>query len=116
LPRRFLQRNERAHKRNKDRRADLESEFLGDNQMARFMDEQKQDKTQRELPSPQLHVNPDHQQHGAAGLQQNGQDEFELRKKFCDHDTHDRDRAQRLFYPAPGSLFSWRLVLLGLSV
>ena len=34
-------------------------------------------------------------------------------KKFCDHDTHDRDRAQRLFYPAPSRLFGWRLVLLG---
>ena len=42
------------------------------------------------------------------------QDEFDLRKKFCDHDTHDRDRAQRLFYPAPGRLLRWRLVLLGL--
>src|SRR6476619_3754896 len=43
IARRFLERNERAHKRNKHRRADLESKFFGNNQMARFMDEQKQD-------------------------------------------------------------------------
>ena len=90
--------------------------------MARFMDEQKKDKTKRELPTPQLHVNPDHQQHGAAGLQQDRQElqegqknDLELRKEFCDYDAHDRDRTQRFFYPAPGGLLGRRLVFLGVS-
>jgi hypothetical protein len=78
------------------------------------MDEQKENKTERELPSPQLHVNPDHQQHGAAGLQQGWQDEFEFRQKFCDYNAHYGNGAQRLFNAAPGRLLSWRLVLLGL--
>jgi len=53
------------------------------------------------------------------GLQQNGQDEFDLCKKFGDHDAHDCDRAERLFYPAPSRLVGRRLVLLrpfGLNV
>jgi len=33
------------------------------------MNQKQQDKTERELPAPQARVDPDHQQHGAAGLQ-----------------------------------------------
>src|SRR6266487_977213 len=88
--------------------------------MAAFMYEQKKDKTERKLPPPYLGVDPDHQQHCAARLQQDRKkfqerqkNELEVREKLRDHDTHDRDRAQRLFYTAPRRLLGRRLVVLG---
>src|SRR6266480_6468427 len=86
--------------------------------MAAFMYEQKEDKTERELPAPYLGVDPDHQQHCAARLQQDRKkfqerqkNELELREKLCDHDAHYRDWAKRLLNSAPGGLSFWRLVL-----
>ena len=86
--------------------------------MTRFMDKQKQDESKREPPPPQVHVNPDHQQHGAAGFQQNGkkfqqreENDLELREKLCDGDAHHCKRTQSLFYPAPGGLLGRRFVL-----
>src|SRR5439155_17851908 len=70
VARRFLQRDERAHERNEDWRADFESEFSGDNEMSAFMDQEEQHESDRELPTPHHRVNPDHQEHGAAGFEQ----------------------------------------------
>src|SRR5438876_12460432 len=93
--------------------------------MAAFMYEQQKDKTERELPSPDLGVDPDHQQHCAPRLQQDRKkfqerqkNEFELRKKLCDHDADHRDWAERLFKPAPACFSLWSLVfcLLGLKI
>src|SRR5437867_2780521 len=93
--------------------------------MAAFMYEQKEDKTERELPSPYLGIDPDHQQHCAARLQQDRKkfqerqkNELELRKKLCDHDAHHSDWAKRLLHPAPSRLGLWSLVfcLLGLKI
>ena len=47
-------------------------------------------------------------------FEQRQENKFELREKFCDCDADHSDWAQRLFYPAPSGLLSWRLVILGL--
>jgi len=60
-------------------RTDLESELFSDKQMTGFVHEQEQDKSERELPAPHLGIDPDHQQHGPAGFQQNGE-KFQERK------------------------------------
>ena len=63
------------------------------------MDKQEEDESDGEPPAPELHVDPDHQQHRAAGLQQDGkklqqrqQDEFQLCEKLCDEDPNDSKR------------------------
>src|SRR5206468_10790371 len=88
--------------------------------MAAFMYEQKEDKTERELPSPYLGVDPDHQQQCAARLQQDrkkfqqrSKNELELREKLCDHDAEHRTWAKRLHHPAPACFFGWRIIVLG---
>jgi hypothetical protein len=88
--------------------------------MAAFMHEQEEDETERELPSPHLRIDPDHQQHGAAGFQQDWKkfqerqkNELELREKLRDHDANYCEWPERFFHPAPGCLFGWRFVLLG---
>jgi len=81
--------------------------------MACFMDAQKEDKP---IANRQSHscmytqtissmVPPDFNRTGSTNLS--------FAKNF-DHDPDYGERAQRLFYPAPGRLFSWCLVLLGL--
>lgn len=81
------------------------------------MDQKQQNETQRELPSPELGVDPNHQQHCAAGLEQNRQelqkrqkDELKLREKLRDHDADHGKRAERFLYSAPASLFNWSRV------
>src|SRR5437879_1492118 len=118
---RFFQSDERAHERNENRRADFESKFFGDNEMPAFVDEQEHHKADRELPTPHHRVNPDHQQHRAAGLEQERQElergedeEFQFRKKLRDYDAYDRDRAERFLQAAPPIVarlrrgFDWR--------
>ena len=86
--------------------------------MTGFMHEQKQDEANTELPAPHRGVNPNHQQHGAAGFQENGQ-EFEqrqneklkLRKKLRDERGNDSHRTKRFLHPAPGSLGARRCKL-----
>ena len=46
--------------------------------MAAFVHEQKQDKAHRPFPTPDTGINADHQDHGAASLNQNWQQEFDF--------------------------------------
>jgi len=77
-------------------------------------------KSERELPAPEPSVNPDHQQHGAARLEQDWQEleerqqkKLQFREKLCDHDANYCNWAKRFFHPAPSGLGGWRLVFLG---
>src|SRR5207244_11373490 len=99
--------NERAHKGNEHWRAHGQAEFLRDKQMSALVHEQKQDKTDRPFPTPDAAVNADHQNHRAAGFEQNRQDEFDLADEFQDDDPDHADRAKRFFYFVRGGFF-WR--------
>src|SRR5205823_6902508 len=86
--------------------------------MAGLVHEQKQDKSYREWPAPELGVNPNHQQHGAAGLQQDReklqereQNKFQFREELCDHDANHGYRTKRFFQTAPSGLGLRRLEL-----
>ncbi len=110
IARRFLQRDERTHKWNENRCADFESELSRDKQMTGFMHEQQQDKSQGELPTPHLCINPDHQEHRPARFQQDRQ-EFQERKKknlsFAKNfaiTTPTTASGTRFFYPSTCSL------------
>src|SRR4029077_19962890 len=120
IARRFFKRDERAHKWNKNRRADFESELFGDKQMAGFVYQQKQDKTKGELPAPNMGIDPDHQQHRSAGFQQDRQEfqkrkksELQSREKVRDQNSDCCKRSQRFFYSAPGRFLGRSFVLLG---
>ena len=87
--------------------------------MAGFVHQQKQDKSERELPAPHPGIDPDHQQHGPAGLQQNGKKfqerkeyKLQLREKLRDQHSNHPERRERFFHPAPGRFLGRRLVLL----
>ena len=83
--------------------------------MATFMHKQEKYEADTEFPTPHRGIDPNHQQHGAAGFEQNGEklqrrqeEEFELRKELRDHHANDRDGAERFFYAAPSRLSSRR--------
>jgi len=58
VARRLLQQDDRAHKRNKHRRAHFQAEPFGRDQMAAFVNEQQQNKSNREPNAPKNGVNP----------------------------------------------------------
>src|ERR1039457_4744270 len=102
IARGFHERNERAHERNENRRAHLESAFARRQQMAAFVNEDEQHKANGEPHAPYHRIDPDGDEHRAAGFEdhrdkfQDGQnDELELRKKLCDQNKpdHPSDRA-----------------------
>ena len=103
-----------AHERNKDRCANLQSKLLGHNEVAAFVNEQQKSESDRELPSPKLGVNPDHQQHRPAGFQEQWQKleqrndrELELRKKLRDQNKYDPNRPEH-FLRACRECFAFR--------
>src|SRR5205823_7940423 len=118
IARRVFQGDERTHKRNKDRRANFESELFSDKQMSGFMHQQEQDKSERESPAPHLGIDPDQQQHGSAGFQQDRkelqerqQNKLQLCEKLRDHDADYSNWTKGFLHPAPRSFLGRRLVL-----
>jgi hypothetical protein len=75
--------------------------------MPALVQEQKQNKSNRPFPSPDARVNADHQNHRAAGFEQNWQDKLDLADEFQDDDADHADWAERFFYLASGR-FAWR--------
>ena len=100
VARRFLQEDHRANKGNKHGRAYFETESFGGQQVSAFVDEYQQDKSDGKPNSPSHGVNPNGEDHGAAGFEQH-REEFQHRDKGNlelgeeRHDGH-ADRSQRL--------------------
>ena len=97
VPRRFLERDERAHEGDEHRRAHFQSEMFRGEQVAAFVQEQQDDKTDAPFPAPELGIDPDHEDHRAARFQDDREEfekreneEFQLRAKF-QHDDADHD-------------------------
>ena len=75
------------------------------------MHEQKEDKSHGKSPAPELRIDPDHQQHGSTGLQQDRQElqerqknKLQFREKLRDQDPHHGNGAERFFDTTPGCL------------
>jgi hypothetical protein len=68
VARRLLQGDKRAKKGNKHRRAHFQTEPFSRQQVSAFVNEQEQDKSNREPNSPKHGVNPNGYDHGAAGF------------------------------------------------
>ncbi len=70
--------------------------------MTALVHEQKQNESESELPAPELSINPDHEQHGAARFQDDRQKlerrqkkKLQFREKFCDQDRDDSHWPER---------------------
>jgi hypothetical protein len=74
-------------KRNKERSADRHSEQFRGNNMAHFVNQDKEDETCREAPAEEQGINPDHEEHRQAGLQ--GPENEELEFDDCDGDARN---------------------------
>jgi hypothetical protein len=102
VARRFLQEDERPNKGHKHGRAHFQTETFGGQQVSAFVNEHKQNKSDREPDSPKHGVNSDGQDHGAAGLEQQRdvfdggqQGKFELGEQ---RGQANADRSQRLLH------------------
>jgi hypothetical protein len=102
IARRFLQKDERAHKGDEHGGAHFQAKAFGGQQVSAFVDEHQQNKPDREPNSPEHGVNPNGQDHGAAGFQDDRkkledghQGKFEFGEK---RDNGHADRSQGLFH------------------
>jgi len=68
--RRLLQGDQRANKRDEHRRAHLQTKAFGGQQVSTFVNEYQQDESERKPNAPKHGINPDRQNHGAAGFEQ----------------------------------------------
>jgi len=114
IARLVFQQNECAHERNKYRRTDLEPKFFGYYKMAALVNEQEQNKTERELPTPDAGVDSNRKQHRSSRLE-NDRQEFErgqneklqLGEKLRDYHSCGSQWSQRLLSSSPKVLAVW---------
>jgi hypothetical protein len=102
VARRLLQQDDRANEGDKHRRAHFQPESFGGQQVPAFVNEQQKNESDREPDSPKHGVNPNGQDHAAAGLEQqrdifDGGEQGKLELGEQRHNSH-ADRSQGLLH------------------